>query len=79
MFLWFRFAGGHIDSIPHPDADWGEFINVVQELNNKEPKVFCTLANQFRPWIDIAKLNKIYGGKNGSLASSSSSSSCVVS
>lgn len=75
--LFVRFLGGNPRDLPHPGADWGVFRNKIKELNNSHPKVFCTLSNTMKPWIDMKQLDKIYASENKAL-SKSSSSSCVV-
>lgn len=67
------FLGGKVNGLPHPGADWNDFLSKVKTLNAKEPKVFCAIRNQMVPWIDISKLVKTYGKENGT-----SSSSCNI-
>jgi hypothetical protein len=73
MIYYYSFLGGDSSSLPHPGVDWKLFVKKVKELNLEQPKVFCTIHNAMRPWVDIAQLNTIYG------SASSSSSGCSIS
>lgn len=65
-------GGGDVKSIPHPDEDWGVFIAAVKTKSQEEVLVWDPLAKQPKEWINMKKLQDIYG-------TSSSSSTCVMS
>mmetsp|Transcript_30798 Transcript_30798/g.51526 ORF Transcript_30798/g.51526 Transcript_30798/m.51526 type:complete len:128 (-) Transcript_30798:329-712(-) len=64
---------GEIKSIPHPDEDWALFLSVLKEKNDAEALIFDPLTKTMKPWINIAKLQQVYGkGHAGS-------TSCTIS
>ena len=67
------FLGGNPKELPHPGVDWTTFRAKIKELNAVQPKVFCTVTNQLKPWVDIKQLDKIYGSESGV-----TSSACCV-
>lgn len=68
-----RFLGGNPRELPHPGVDYYAFRSKIKELLAAQPKVFCTVTNQMRPWVDIKQLDKLYGNE-GSINGSKSCS-----
>ncbi len=68
-----RFLGGNPKELPHPGVDWPTFRAKIKELNAVQPKVFCTLSNTLKPWVDIKQLDKLYASEN-----STTSTTCSI-
>ena len=49
--------------IPHPDADWNEFIRAINNFMSTQKVIFCPVNEKFKGWIDIKNLKKIYSKK----------------
>lgn len=61
MVIRFRFTDyTRLDEIPHPEADWQEFLRNVKILNQKQAIVFCPVEEMLRPWVDINQLQRDY-------------------
>ncbi len=60
----YLFLGGNPKDLPHPGVDWGTFRNKIKELNNGSPKVFDTISNTMKPWVDMKQLDRAYAGEN---------------
>ena len=52
------------DLLFHPDANWKEFYEQISVLNDKEPKVWSSVAKGPAPWINMANLEAVYGPKS---------------
>jgi hypothetical protein len=46
--------------IPHPSADWKEFINMIESLNKRELKVWSPIRRRPESWINEEKLAHLY-------------------
>ena len=58
----FRLLFGHaFDEAPDPDVDWHAFVQLVEDLQSKEPKVWNPITKRMSSWVDIKKLNREYG------------------
>lgn len=67
-----RFVGGNkLKEVPHPEADWPEFMKFIHTHNMREGMVFNTITNKNCHWIDERALVAQYGGAH-------SSSTCVL-
>lgn len=68
-----RFLAGKLADLPHPGADWPAFLAKIKKLASEYPKVFCPHQARMQPWVDVAKLARLYGKEN------SASSACTLS
>jgi hypothetical protein len=64
FFVFISFLDGNPKDLPHPGVDWNMFRNRIKELNNSQPKVFCTISNSMKPWVDLKQLDKCYASEN---------------
>lgn len=53
------------DGVPDPQVDWNGFLNDVKRIVEREEYQWNPVTKQLEPWININKLNKIYGGGIG--------------
>lgn len=51
---------GHHDW-PDPHAEWKDFVKVLQQVLDKEEKLFSPRTRKLESWIDIKQLKKAYG------------------
>mmetsp|Transcript_3435 Transcript_3435/g.5150 ORF Transcript_3435/g.5150 Transcript_3435/m.5150 type:complete len:426 (+) Transcript_3435:77-1354(+) len=52
------------DELPDPSADWNVFSKTVKNLLEKQQEgQWNPIKKKVTPWIDMKKMNKIYGGK----------------
>jgi uncharacterized protein YegL len=49
------------DQLPDPSADWKEFSRTIKGLLAKQPGQWNPKKKKVTPWIDMKKLDKIYG------------------
>ncbi|KAK1743720.1 hypothetical protein QTG54_005317 [Skeletonema marinoi] len=49
------------DQLPDPAADWKEFSRTIKGLLAKQPGQWNPKKKKVTPWIDMKKLDKIYG------------------
>ena len=50
------------EQLPHPDLDWKGFLTRLDHLNKNFPVVWDPIHNKKRPWFDMRKLHKAFGG-----------------
>ncbi len=55
------FGETNIDGLPDPEFEWSEFCKKVNELSKKEPKQYNPITRKVEPWINVKKMNKVYG------------------
>ena len=53
--------GNAFDEAPDPEVDWEAFVQLVDDLQSKEPQVFNPITYRLAPWVDIKRLNREYG------------------
>ena len=53
--------GPAFDEAPDPEVDWHAFVQLVNDLQSKEPKVWNPITKRMTSWVDIKKLNREYG------------------
>jgi hypothetical protein len=58
----YRF-GLKADELPHPEADFREFIRVVNEHNEREHMVWNAKTRSLQRWVVMPKLQSMYGKK----------------
>jgi len=51
------------DGLPDPGSDWDKFSMHVKELLRKEDLQWNPMKKKLTPWINMKKLDKIYGDK----------------
>eukprot|EP00584_Thalassiosira_punctigera_P012876 CAMPEP_0172552070 /NCGR_PEP_ID=MMETSP1067-20121228/43612_1 /TAXON_ID=265564 ORGANISM="Thalassiosira punctigera, Strain Tpunct2005C2" /NCGR_SAMPLE_ID=MMETSP1067 /ASSEMBLY_ACC=CAM_ASM_000444 /LENGTH=412 /DNA_ID=CAMNT_0013339985 /DNA_START=219 /DNA_END=1454 /DNA_ORIENTATION=+ len=51
------------DELPDPSADWDEFSKTVKNLLAKQQGQWNPIKRKVAPWIDMRKMDKIYGEK----------------
>ncbi len=49
------------EDVPHPEEDWGKFVDKVKDLNSSHPQEWNFIKNRLEPWIDLRKLNALHG------------------
>ena len=49
------------DQLPDPAADWKEFSRAIKGLLAKQPGQWNPKKKKVTPWIDVKKMDKIYG------------------
>jgi len=54
---------GDLDGAPDPQADWKEFLKVVESMLAKEKKQWNPMKRRLTPWIDTRKLDRAYRKK----------------
>ena len=60
-FCVFLFGVDNLDGFPDPGANWPGFIQEVDRLANQEGPQWNPIKKKVTPWIDVKKLDKIYG------------------
>jgi len=51
------------DELPDPSADWKTFSKTVKNLLAKQEGQYNPVKRRVAPWIDVKKMDKIYGRK----------------
>ncbi len=59
------FEVNQCDGLPDPCTNWEGFVANVDRLMNKEKLQWNPIEKKKMPWIDMEKLNKIYGKNAG--------------
>ena len=59
------FGVGNCDGVPDPSVDWKGFLTSVDMLLRKEELQYNPVKKKMTPWINLQKLNKIYGDGGG--------------
>eukprot|EP00569_Conticribra_weissflogii_P015070 CAMPEP_0171401232 /NCGR_PEP_ID=MMETSP0880-20121228/7775_1 /TAXON_ID=67004 /ORGANISM="Thalassiosira weissflogii, Strain CCMP1336" /LENGTH=407 /DNA_ID=CAMNT_0011915693 /DNA_START=4 /DNA_END=1227 /DNA_ORIENTATION=- len=49
------------DELPDPSGDWKSFAKNIDDLLKKEKDQWNPIKKKMKPWIDVSKMNKIYG------------------
>lgn len=60
--------GDAVLKLPLPEVDLRGFIEGIDMLNQKEPKVWSPAHRVLRDWVDIKALNYTYGVGVGAVA-----------
>ena len=66
-------SGGDAKALPHPDEDWAAFFSIVKAHSQAEGLIWDPITKTMREWVDLKKLQSMYG------ATTSGSSSCTIS
>ncbi|KAL3767806.1 hypothetical protein ACHAWO_005216 [Cyclotella atomus] len=59
--------GSASDELPDPAADWKAFANAIETRMHKERGQWNPIKKRVTPWIDMKKLNKLYGDESCSI------------
>eukprot|EP00554_Chaetoceros_debilis_P004846 CAMPEP_0194083104 /NCGR_PEP_ID=MMETSP0149-20130528/8446_1 /TAXON_ID=122233 /ORGANISM="Chaetoceros debilis, Strain MM31A-1" /LENGTH=398 /DNA_ID=CAMNT_0038765435 /DNA_START=59 /DNA_END=1255 /DNA_ORIENTATION=+ len=59
------FGMNDFDGVADPSNDWPSFLADVKRLLDKEELQYNPVKQQTTPWINLKKLNKIYGDGSG--------------
>lgn len=59
------FGMNDFDGVADPSYDWPTFLADVKRLLDKEELQYNPVKQQITPWINLKKLNKIYGDGGG--------------
>jgi len=51
------------DDLPDPSVDWDEFSKTVKNMLAKQQGQWNPIKKKVTPWIDVRKMDKIYGEK----------------
>lgn len=55
------FGEANFDGIPDPSEDWPGFIKRIDRLLKNEKRHWNPIKKKLTPWMDVKKLNSIYG------------------
>ena len=58
--------------LPQPETEWKAFSAAIAALNEKEPLVWSPISKNPERWINIKKMNEIYGSSSKSTPQSNS-------
>lgn len=61
------FGESNFDGIPDPSVDWPGFFKNIERLLKKEKRHWNPIKKKLSPWIDLKKLNSIYGDSSCAL------------
>lgn len=56
------FGLNNFDGVPDPFVNWKSFLRSVEMMLKKEELQYNPVKKRLTPWIDVKKLDKIYGG-----------------
>lgn len=59
------FGLNNFDGVPDPFVNWKSFLRSVEMMLKKEELQYNPVKKRLTPWIDVKKLDKIYGGGGG--------------
>ncbi|CAB9507730.1 expressed unknown protein [Seminavis robusta] len=62
-FVAILFGSDAMDGVPDPFMDWDGFDQDVKLLLSKESDTWNPITKKMEPWINMRKLNRIYGDK----------------
>jgi hypothetical protein len=68
------FSIDNVKDIPHPGVDWNAFVSKIKELNAREARVFDSVSQQMKPWVDTSQLPRFYIAE-----AAAAKPSCVIS
>lgn len=60
--------GGKIDDYPHPEVDFHNFAQALEERNARAGQVWDPVEKRNKAWIDKKKLTSAYGPKGCTIA-----------
>merc|ERR1712224_504053 len=63
QFLVLLFGVDKFDGVPDPQIDWHGFLKRVDKIANSEKKQWNPVKKRLTPWVDVRKMNSVYGGE----------------
>mmetsp|Transcript_23082 Transcript_23082/g.48360 ORF Transcript_23082/g.48360 Transcript_23082/m.48360 type:complete len:410 (-) Transcript_23082:94-1323(-) len=60
-FFYLLFGPDLFDGIPDPYADWKGFLHSMTKVVNGEKHQWNPIRKRMMPWVDIKKLDRVYG------------------
>lgn len=60
-FCMLLFGVENFDGVSDPSVDWHGFMSSIDYLLKKEELQYDPVKKRMAPWINLQKLNKIYG------------------
>uniref|UniRef100_A0A7S2EDQ8 Uncharacterized protein n=1 Tax=Ditylum brightwellii TaxID=49249 RepID=A0A7S2EDQ8_9STRA len=61
-FCFLLFGEENFDGVPDPSAEWAVFLRCISDLVTREDFQWNPIKKKLAPWIDLKKLNRMYGG-----------------
>lgn len=61
QFFLLLFGPDKFDGVPDPQIDWAGFLKRVDKIANGEKKQWNPIRKKMMPWVDVKKLNSVYG------------------
>lgn len=62
---------GNLIPLPHPQKSWSKFLRVLKEVVGREERQWNSIHKRFTSWIDVRRLDSMYGAKSKSEPSAS--------
>jgi hypothetical protein len=62
-FFCFLYGGDVLDGLPDPHVNWDKFLKHIKTVNNKAGLQWNPIKNRMQPWVDIQKLDRMFGDK----------------
>jgi len=62
-FFCFLYGGDVLDGLPDPHVNWDKFLKHIKAVNNKAGLQWNPIKNRMQPWVDIRKLDRMFGDK----------------
>ena len=60
IYNFISLLGGNVSEIPHPEANWKGFLELIKTMNAKPPGTLCPVKLTSQPWLSINKLTDKY-------------------
>ena len=57
---------GNSVPLPHPQRSWSKFLRVLKEVVGREDRQWNSIHKRFTSWIDVRRLDSMYGAKSKS-------------
>mmetsp|Transcript_10094 Transcript_10094/g.21072 ORF Transcript_10094/g.21072 Transcript_10094/m.21072 type:complete len:398 (+) Transcript_10094:1-1194(+) len=64
QFFLLLFGPDKFDGVPDPQIDWKGFLRRIDQIANSEKRQWNPIRKKLMPWIDVKKLNSIYGDES---------------
>jgi Mg-chelatase subunit ChlD len=60
-FLFLLFGPDRFDGVPDPQLNWAGFLGRISTMLKDEKKQWNPVTKKMAPWVDVKKLDKMYG------------------